>query len=178
MLSTLRFALSHAREWGKRRLIFSSPLLTILGHNAAVIREYLGDDSIVLEHHSNVLEWEETSELDPRELAVESWNSPVIITTLVQLLNTLFAGKTTAIRRFQSLCSSVIVIDEVQTVPSRMMSLFTLAVNFLAEVCDATVVLCSATQPCLERAAHRFWPLPRQMVPYTKNRGNRSGARK
>lgn len=167
-LSTLRFALSHAREWGKRRLIFVSPLLTILEQNAAVIREYLGDNSIVLEHHSNVLEPEESPDLDPRELAVESWSRPVIITTLVQFLNTLFAGRTTAIRRFQSLCSSVIVIDEVQTVPSRMMSLFTLAVNFLAEVCDATVVLCSATQPCLERAAHRFWPPPREMVPYTK----------
>lgn len=168
-LSALRFALSHARAQGKRRLIFTAPLLTILEQNAAVLREYLGDDSIVLEHHSNVVEPEDTAELDLRELAVDSWHSPVIITTLVQLLNTLFSGKTTAIRRFQSLCHSVIVIDEVQTVPGKMLSLFNLAINFLAEVCGTTVVLCSATQPCLERTAHPLRPVPEDMVPFAED---------
>lgn len=165
-LSALRFALSHARTWGKRRLIFTAPLLAILEQNAAVIREYLGDDSIVLEHHSNVAEPDDTSELDLRELAVDSWHSPVIITTLVQLLNTLFAGKTTSIRRLQSLCNSVIVIDEVQTVPSRMLSLFDMAINFLAEICGATVVLCSATQPEQRYVPHPIQPVRGQMVPY------------
>lgn len=154
-LSSLRYALAHAKKWGKARLIFTSPLLSILEQNAAVIREYLGDDGIVLEHHSNVVRCSEQEDgLDMRELAAESWNAPVIVTTLVQLLNTLFAGRTTAIRRFQSLCGSVIVIDEVQTVPNRMLTLFNLAVNFLAEVCGATVLLCSATQPCLEQTKH------------------------
>lgn len=165
-LSSLRFALSHAKVWGKQRLIFTAPLLTILEQNAAIVRAYLGDDSIVLEHHSNVTEPDDASELDLRELVVDNWRSPVIITTLVQLLNTLFAGKTTSIRRFQSLCNSVIVIDEVQTVPSRMLSLFDLAINFLAEICGATVVLCSATQPGLEYVAHPIQPVPDQMVPY------------
>lgn len=165
-LSSLRFALSHAKTWGKQRLIFTAPLLTILEQNAAVIREYLGDERIVLEHHSNVAEPEDTTELDLRELAVDSWQSPVIITTLVQLLNTLFAGKTTSIRRFQSLCNSVIVIDEVQTVPCRMLSLFDLAMNFLAEVCGATVVLCSATQPELTNVPHPIRLIPDEMVPF------------
>lgn len=168
-LSSLRFALNHAKQWQKCRLIFVSPLLTILEQNAAVIREYLGDDSIVVEHHSNVLETSESSELDLRELAVENWRSPVLITTLVQFLNTLFSGKTTAIRRFQSLCNSVIVIDEVQTVPCNMLSLFDLAINFLAEICGATIALCSATQPCLEQARHPIRPSPRQMIPYDKD---------
>ncbi len=169
-LSSLRYALRHAEKWGKHRLIFTAPLLTILEQNAAVIRDYLGDDSIVLEHHSNVVEpvSPEENELDLRELAVDSWHSPVIVTTLVQFLNVLFAGKTTAVRRFQSLCDSVIVIDEVQTVPSSMLSLFDLAVNFLADVCGATVVLCSATQPCLEQVPHPIRPDPAQMVPYER----------
>lgn len=153
-LTSLRYALAHAKKWGKRRLVFTSPLLSILEQNASVIRDFLEDDSIILEHHSNVLRTEDGSELDQRELAVESWNAPVIITTLVQLLNTLFVGRTTAIRRFQGLCNSVIVIDEVQTVPSKMLSLFNLAVDFLAKVCNATVLLCSATQPCLEETDH------------------------
>ena len=79
----------------------------------------------------------------------ENWDAPIIITTLVQLLNTLFDGRTTCIRRFQELCNCVLVIDEVQTVTPLMLTLFNLAMNFLADVCGATVVLCSATQPCL-----------------------------
>ena len=165
-LTALRYALAHGEKWGKQRLIFVSPLLSILEQNAAVIREFLGDDAIVLEHHSNILQTEERGELDQRELAVESWNTPVIITPLVQLLNTLFDGKTTAIRRLQALCNSVIVIDEVQTVPPRMLSMFNQAMDFLAKVCGATVVLCSATQPCLEKTNHPLRGTVRDLVNY------------
>lgn len=165
-LSSLRYALAHAKKWKKKRLIFTSPLLSILEQNAAVIREYLQDDSIILEHHSNVLNTEDGWELDLRELAVESWNAPVIITTLVQLLNTMFAGKTTSIRRFQGLCDSVIVIDEVQTVPPRMLTLFNLTIEFLARVCNATILLCSATQPCLEKTEHPIRCSIPDIIPY------------
>lgn len=165
-LTSLRYALAHAQKYGKQRLIFTSPLLSILEQNAAVIREFIQDDSLILEHHSNLVRTDSDSEcLDERELLTETWESPIIITTLVQLLNTLFSGKTTAIRRFHSLCHSVIVIDEVQTVPAKMLSLFSLAVNFLTEICGATIVLCSATQPCMERLAHPLHtPIP-ELVP-------------
>lgn len=167
-LSSLRYSLAHAKKWGKRRLIFTSPLLSILEQNAAVIREYLGDDSIILEHHSNVLRTEDGWELDQRELAVESWNAPVVITTLVQLLNTLFEGRTTSVRRFQGLCNSIIVIDEVQTVPPRMLTLFNLAMEFLEKVCGATILLCSATQPCLEQADHPLKGWIEDVVPFDR----------
>lgn len=165
-LSSLRYALAHAKKWSKRRLIFTAPLLSILEQNAAVIRSFLGDDSIILEHHSNVLRIDECAELDQRELAIESWNAPVILTTLVQLLNTLFDGGTAAIRRFQSLCNSVIVVDEVQTVPNKMLTLFNQAIDFLANVCGVTVLLCSATQPCLEKAEHPLRTPATDVVPY------------
>ncbi len=166
-LSALRYALAHGKKYRKQRIIFTSPLLSILDQNADVIRGYLQDDSIILEHHSNLMEPESNSqELDERELYMETWEAPVIITTLVQLLNTLFSGKTAAIRRFHSLCGSIIVIDEVQTVPSKMLTLFSLAVNFLAEICGATVVLCSATQPCMERIDHPLHTPIRDLVPY------------
>lgn len=166
-LSGLRFALAHAQKYGKQRIIFTSPLLSILEQNAAVIRDYIQDDSLILEHHSNLVQTEENDQrLDNRELLTETWEAPVVITTLVQLLNTLFLGKTTCIRRFHSLCGSVIVIDEVQTVPSKMLTLFSLAVNFLVEVCEASVVLCSATQPCTEQIEHPIHgPIP-DIVPY------------
>lgn len=156
-LSGLRFAVAHAKLHEKKRIIFTAPLLSILDQNAAVIRNFVGDDSIILEHHSNVVNEptdDGTAELDERELLCESWDAPIIITTLVQLLNTLFEGRTSSIRRFHSLCNAVIVIDEVQTVPTNMLSLFNLACNFLAYVCNSTVVLCSATQPCLESTTH------------------------
>jgi len=166
-LSSLRFALAHARRHRKQRIIFTSPLLSILEQNAAVIRGCIQNDSLILEHHSNLVRTEENSQqLDEQELLTETWESPIIITTLVQLLNTLFSGKTTAIRRFHALCGSVIVIDEVQTVPGKMLSLFSLAVNFLSEICGATIVLCSATQPCTEQIEHPIHsPIP-EIVPH------------
>ena len=118
----------------KRRLIFVSPLLSILEQNASVIRAFVGDDRLILEHHSNVVQTAPAQEeLDKRELLVQSWDAPIVITTLVQLLDTIFDGKTIAIRRFFALCDSVIVIDEVQTVPAKMLTLFNLAVQFLSE---------------------------------------------
>lgn len=168
-LSSLRFALNHAAKWNKSRIIFTTPLLSILDQNADVIREYVGDDSLILEHHSNLAEPEDTPER-LRELALltDSWESPIIITTLVQLLNTCFDGKTSAVRRFHALCNSIIVIDEVQTVPSKMLTLFTLAVNFLSEICGATIVLCSATQPAWECACHPLCKAPEDIVPYDR----------
>lgn len=169
-LSGLRFTLAHARRHKKQRIIFTSPLLSILEQNAAVIREFIQDDSLILEHHSNLVPTEEDGQrLDERELLTETWEAPIIITTLVQLLNTLFSGKTTAIRRFHALCDSIIVIDEVQTVPGKMLTLFSLAMNFLAEICGATVVLCSATQPCIEQIEHPLHtPIP-DLVPYASD---------
>ena len=131
------------------------------------IREFVGDDRLILEHHSNIVQTESSQDaLDERELLVQSWNAPIILTSLTQLLNTMFGGKTTSIRRFQSLCDSVIVIDEVQTVPVKLLSLFDLAIQFLSEQCRAAIVLCSATQPCLERAEHPLRRTPKDIVPY------------
>lgn len=165
-LSALRFALAHAQKRNCARIIFTTPLLSILEQNAAVLRAYIGDDSLILEHHSNVTKEETAGEkLDERELLEESWSSPVIITTLVQLLNCLFSGKMAAVRRFHSLCGSVIVMDEIQEVPLKMVGLFNLAVNFLVKVCNATVVLCSATQPCFREAVRPIRVSIQNMVP-------------
>ena len=165
-LSGLRYALAHAKKWNKSRIIFTSPLLSILDQNAKVIRDYVADDSLILEHHSNLVEpASKCEQLGNLELLTEIWASPIIITTLVQLLNTIFSGKTSSIRRFHALCNSIIVIDEVQTVPNNMLTLFNLAVNFLSEICGATIVLCSATQPSLEIVRHPILYPPRDIVP-------------
>ena len=168
-LSSLRFALHHAKEWGKSRIIFTSPLLSILDQNAKEIRKYVERNDLILEHHSNVVRPQKSGkedELDEMELLMETWDVPIILTTLVQFLNTLFDGSMSSIRRFHALCDSVIVIDEVQTVPEKLLSMFNLAVDFLTSICGTTVVLCSATQPCLEELEHPIYVPIRDMVHY------------
>lgn len=157
-LSSLRYALEHAKEYHKKRIFFVMPLLSIIEQNAKEIRKAIQDDSIILEHHSNVIQDEnnDISELSKRELLIQSWNNPIVITTLVQLLNTMFLGKTSSVRRFASLCNSVIVFDEVQSIPNKMLTLFNLTINFLVKKCHATVILCSATQPSFENAEHKL----------------------
>lgn len=165
-LASLRYALHHAEIYGKQRIIFTSSLLSVLDQNAKVIRDFLPKQDMILEHHSNVVQPEQADEREEWEIMVEAWRSPVIITTLVQLLNTLFLGRTGNIRRFHALCNAVLVIDEVQTVPNNLLTLFNLAMNFLTEICGTTIVLCSATQPCLEKATHPLLHSPADMVPY------------
>ena len=80
----------------------------------------------------------------------ENWGSPIIATSMVQFLNTLFLGKITSVRRMRGLIDSVIILDEIQSVPVECISLFNLGINFLTEICGCTVVLCSATQPTFD----------------------------
>lgn len=167
-LTSLRYALHHALKHNKKRIIFTMPLLSIIEQNAGIIHDYIGNEELILEHHSNIVETDETGELDKRELLIESWNVPIIITTMVQLLNTLFAGKTSNIRRMQALCNSIIVIDEVQTVPDKMLSLFSLALNFLAKICNTTIILCSATQPCFEKTMYPLDKSVKDLITLTK----------
>lgn len=156
-LASLRYALAHAAEYNKERIIYIIPLLSVLDQNSKDIHTYIKDNQCILEHHSNlVITTEDQEELDKRELMTETWDAPVIISTLVQLLNILFSHKTTAIRRMNSLCNSVIIIDEVQSLPLKFGELFNMAMNFLAEYCGTTIILCSATQPAFEQLK---WPL-------------------
>lgn len=174
-LSTLRYALSHAKTFSKKRIIYVFPLLTILEQNAEVIKKYISDSEMILEHHSNVVDINNNyDELNIKELLLENWKSPIIITTLVQLLETFFSGKTSSIRRFSSLADSIIVIDEVQSVPTKMLALFNQMITFLSEYCNTTIVLCSATQPELESDSIKY-PIKvdvKDIVEYDKNLWN------
>ena len=153
-LDSLRYALHHAKIYGKKRIIYVMPLLAIIEQNAAIIRDFVKDGNAVLEHHSNVVMDTDEDCQERYSLLIENWNSPIVITTLVQFLNTLFSGKTSSIRRMHSLANSIIIFDEVQTVPNRMLTLFNLACNFLDKVCNTTLLLCSATQPSLNKVKH------------------------
>lgn len=144
-LSSLRFALYHAQVKQKQHIIYVAPFNSILEQNAEEIRKAVKNSEIVLEHHCNVI-CEEGEEERYRNLT-ETWDSPIIVTTAVQLLNTLFSDKKSYIRRMHTLCNSIIIFDEVQAIPVRCTELFNEAVNFLFQFGNTTVVLCSATQP-------------------------------
>lgn len=145
-LAVLRFALHHAEKYHKRHIFYVSPYNSILEQNAEEIRRAVGNKKLVLEQHCNVFYEDENEEREYQKLT-ESWDCPIIATTAVQMLNTLYSGQKGCIRRMYNLCNSVILFDEVQALPVRGMELFYLAVNFLTEFCNTTVVLCSATQP-------------------------------
>jgi len=158
-LAALRFAVLHAKANKMRRVFYVAPFLSIIEQNADVIRSAVGDTIPMLEHHSNLVQEEATPEQAAQtEYMQQTWDAPMIITTFVQLLSTLFSGKMSSVRRFHALCESVIIIDEVQSLPPRMLSMFNCAVNFLVRCCRATVVLCSATQPPFDRADRKMLP--------------------
>lgn len=167
-LSSFRFALRAAELHGYDHVYYVAPYCTILEQNAQVIREILQENSAVLEHHSNVLfeDEEKEDEITRYQLLTQRWDCPVVFTTMVQFLNTLFDGRSACSRRFHALANSVILLDEVQSVPVKFTSMLNTALNFLANLCGCTVVLCTATQPSLEEV-----PIPvalsepRQMVP-------------
>ncbi len=150
-LSSLRYALRVAKDYGKKHIFYIAPFNSILEQNADELRKFLGGAEIVLEHHSNVV-FEPDSEKEKEYLLLtENWEeSPVIATTAVQFLNTLFGGKKSSIRRMQALGDSVIILDEVQALPLKVTKLFNGAMNFLSYFCHSNIILCSATQPPLE----------------------------
>ncbi len=151
-LSTLRFALSHALQNDKRRVIFIIPLLSVLEQNEKEIKNALQEDEIVFSHHSNIIydedqENESDEEQVRRSYLLETWNKEIIVSTMVQFLNNIYKHKTTNIRRMASLVDSIIVIDEVQSVPAKLLKLFNRAIHFLRDACKATIILSTATQP-------------------------------
>jgi CRISPR-associated endonuclease/helicase Cas3 len=152
-LASLRFALHHAAKHKMDRIIYIVPYTSIIDQNARVTRSMFafleeGGKQIVLEHHSNLTPEHDTSE---GKLLAENWDAPIIYTTAVQLLETLFAAGTRGARRLHQLANAVIVFDEIQTMPIRAVHLFNNAVNFLVRLCGSTVVFCTATQPLLDR---------------------------
>jgi len=152
-LSALRYALHTARRYEKQRILYIAPFNSILEQNASEISKFIGSADAVLEHHSNIIFDSDQSEDEKRyQSLIENWaQSPVVATTAVQFLNTLFAGKTSCLRRMQALGNSVIILDEIQALPIKVLKLFNAAMNFLASFCKTSAVLCSATQPLLDR---------------------------
>lgn len=152
-LASLAFALHHAhhhREKGLRRVVVAIPFTSIIEQTAGVYRTALGElaDLGLVEHHSNVIPSRDTRR---NKLATENWDAPLIVTTNVQLLETLFASRATPCRKLHRLARSIIILDEAQTLPVDLLAPTLAALRELVDRYGCTVVLCTATQPALER---------------------------
>lgn len=144
--SSLRYALEHAKKFNKDRIFYIIPYTTIIDQNAKDIKDILEREDIVLEHHSNLVIDNQQEEY---KLLTERWDSPIIFTTMVQFLDTLFSGGTQDVRRMHNLANSIIIFDEIQTIPIKCINMFNSAMNFFSNVCNTTIILCTATQPLL-----------------------------
>lgn len=153
-ISSLRYAVNYCRRYKKSHIFYVAPFMSILEQNSDVFRTILGEE-FVLEHHSGIFsEIENTDELAQFELRAGKWDSPVITTTMVQFLNAFYGGRMDSVRRFHELCNSVIIVDEVQSIPTKCVHLFNLGMNFISGIGGSCVVLCSATQPAFDKVGY------------------------
>lgn len=149
--ASLGFALSQMEKHGMKRVIYVIPYTSIIDQTAKVFGDILGEDN-VLEHHSGVVYelGEDGTKGDyDKALATENWDKPVIVTTAVQFFESLYACKSSKCRKIHHIANSVIIFDEAQTIPVSYLEPCIAAMAELTLHYRSTVVLCTATQPCL-----------------------------
>ncbi|MCF8042425.1 MAG: CRISPR-associated endonuclease Cas3'' [Desulfarculaceae bacterium] len=185
-LAMLAFALKHAERHGLRRVVMVIPYLSIIEQTALVYRELFAPhlpegtlpEHYVLEHHSmaglreNDSEEDEQSpqELRRRELC-ENWDAPLIVTTSIQMLESLFSHRPGACRKLHRLAGSVILFDEVQTLPTHLAAATLAGLSRMSRRFGSSVVLSTATQPAFEALSDKVRSLgsepwaPREIAP-------------
>lgn len=162
--SSMAFALRRAQlDSSIRRIVIVVPFLSIIEQNAAAYREAFEDD-VILEHHSAAQESADT-EGEYRSpfgrVAYENWDAPIVITTSVRFFESLFSNHPRDVRRMASLAQSIVILDEIQTLPRAYVSCTLSLINGLASHWGTSFVFCTATQPALETSSTATGPDPR-----------------
>lgn len=152
-VSSLAFALKHAVQNNMERIIYVIPYTSIIEQNVEVFRKILGERN-VLAHYGNSLtdsEKQDNAIYERHKLSIENWDAPVIVTTNVQFFESLYSNKVSKCRKLHNIAGSVVIFDEVQMIPLHAMMPCVKAVQMLLKSYQASVVLCTATQPAIER---------------------------
>jgi CRISPR-associated endonuclease/helicase Cas3 len=152
-LSSLAFALKHARIHDLRRVIYVIPFTSIIEQNAAVFRDALSaiGAEVVIENHSNLDPDDPVRSTTTSRLSAENWDARLIVTTNVQFFESLHANRTSRSRKLHRIARSVVILDEAQTLPIELMQPCLRSLEELTAHYGTSVVLCTATQPALER---------------------------
>ncbi len=149
--ASMRYALHHARKHKLDHIIYIIPYTSIIEQNAGEIRKVLEREADefpwILEHHSNL---EPETQTWHSKLVMENWDTPIIFTTMVQFLEVLFGGGTRGARRMHNIANSVLIFDEIQSLPVNCVHLFCNAIQFFVDHARSTALLCTATQPLLD----------------------------
>lgn len=145
-LSSMAFALEHAAQHDKKRIIYVIPYTSIIEQTADIFRGIFGE--AIIEHHSNA-ESDPDQENSQSRLACENWDAPIVVTTNVQFFESLFASKTSRCRKLHNIVDSVVVLDEAQLLPMEFLQPILDVLNLLTTHYGITVVLSTATQPAL-----------------------------
>jgi CRISPR-associated helicase Cas3/CRISPR-associated endonuclease Cas3-HD len=158
-LAMLQFALTHARANNLSRIVLAVPYLSIIEQTARIYREVFSAESehFVLEHHSLAGVRASGNEADKhddaerqRRLLAENWDAPIIITTNVQLLESLFSNRPSSCRKLHRLHNAVILFDEAQSLPQHLALPTLAALSHLATDYRTSVVFATATQPAFD----------------------------
>lgn len=151
-LASLGFALDHAARHGHRRIIYAIPYTSIIDQTAAIFKDlFRGAGDVVLEHHSAIDTDKPGQEgRDKVRLAMEDWAAPIVVTTNVQLFESLFAARPSRCRKLHNIAGSVIVLDEAQCLPRPLLLPALRMIDALAAHYGCSIVLCTATQPAFD----------------------------
>ncbi len=169
-LSSMAFALEHAKKHGKDRVIYVIPYTSIIEQTAKIFRDIFGEANVI-EHHSNISRDDE-DEKNPEkqkqatemEMATENWNAPIIVTTNVQFFESLYAARTKRCRKLHNIANSVVLIDEAQLISPEFVTPCVDVINELTKSFGVSIVLCTATQPALPKLhdPHEIVPEPQK----------------
>ena len=176
-VSSMMWALEHAIAQGCERIIYVIPYTSIITQTAQTFRDIFGADQ-VLEHHSDVDVKERPDEaMEYTKLMTENWDVPLVVTTNVQFFESLYAHRVSRCRKLHNICNSVVVFDEVQMFPPRLLNPILRVVESLHYAFRVEPLFCTATLPVFDkdilsdskRIGHEFFFLKepvQEVVPY------------
>ncbi|MCP5496090.1 MAG: CRISPR-associated helicase Cas3' [Leptospiraceae bacterium] len=151
-ITSIHWAIEHAKTHKLKRIIVVLPFLSIIDQTAKIFKEIFGRD-FVLEHHSNFQFKEDENDENNYsylKLATENWDFPIIVTTNVQFLESIFSNKSSKLRKLHNICNSIVIFDEVQTFPKNMILPTLTMLKNVSEFLNTSFLFCTATQPAFE----------------------------